>query len=137
LNNIIKQNATLSLITRCTPKEERKEDEVQISISIANKGEIALKRIRLNASLPNGTIYKDSSYLNPEKDGILKYPTRIENDYGTTDNLSWFIGDIPTGQAKDLTLLVSSSNAKDFDCSKVKVHATGHVVGERIDVDGS
>jgi hypothetical protein len=129
LSKIIKENAKLSVEWTPNPKEERKADEVQIDITIANKGEIGFKRIRLNATLPNDTIYKDSIYSN-EQDGILNYPTRVENDDATTKMLSWFLGDLQTGQEKKLRLWLSNSNAREFNTSQMNVYAMGDAVGQ-------
>jgi hypothetical protein len=130
---VIKTNSNLRKKMTWPPEEEREEGIMSYEIVVANEGQIAIRDVRLNDTLPSNTVYKDSKYKYPNIDGILNYPTRIENNNGTTKLLSWFLGDLQSRQNKTIILTISYDESLQQDISKNKINVTGSALGILID----
>jgi hypothetical protein len=131
-NDMIDRSASLLVDPKCSPKGDRVNGKMNLEILVANDGKILLRDVRLNATLPPNTAFKESRYLDPSKDGILKYPTRMENDDGTTKELRWFLGDLQTGQNKTIELVITYDDANKVDCKETVVQAWGYAIDKAV-----
>jgi uncharacterized repeat protein (TIGR01451 family) len=106
--------------------EDAANAQVIYSIVISNSGDIKIRGISVDDTLPANMAYLSSSFKYSE-DGTLAEPRKLNNSDGTT-TLTWSIGDLNSGQLK--TILLVAKYAKPggvFTANKVR--ASGSALG--------
>lgn len=80
-------------------------------IFVKNAGETKLTNVTLLDILPTGLIYNNSFTIDPY--GYLAPIEEISNRDGTTKQLRWNLGELQTGQAKEIVLQVWRDKSND------------------------
>jgi uncharacterized repeat protein (TIGR01451 family) len=104
--------------------EARNEWEVTYEIDVVNQGDIKIRDVLLNATLPANLSYI-ISYYKYASQGILPYPTRIQNPNKTTRYLSWFLGDLIPDSHIIIVLVASYQDHENVDLELNRVSAVG------------
>jgi uncharacterized repeat protein (TIGR01451 family) len=98
--------------------QETTSSQVIYNITIKNVGDIKVRDIIVEDTLPVNMIYVRSIYLFP-KDGVLGEPRQDKNADSTT--LTWSIGDLVSDQSKTIQLIVTHVGESGAERSKVIV----------------
>jgi len=98
---------------------------VSYSIKVKNAGEIELKNVGVVDTLQPGMRYEDSEYKNSDDEFLLRCLDIGEN--GETKSVTWKLGNLGTGQEKEIVLSVSKMNA-DADEWGYRIYAEGQAL---------
>ncbi len=103
-----------------------KKSIYRYNITVENTGETKLIDVVLDDTLPERMLYLGSKYaIQQEGERPLPSPTIISNpEDGTTEKLSWFLGDLETGAKKVIELNVTCLD-ESCDLGTNKVEASG------------
>jgi uncharacterized repeat protein (TIGR01451 family) len=104
--------------------EAKNQWEVTYEIDVVNNGDIKIRDVLLNATLPKNLSYV-SSYYKYADQGNLPYPTRIQNPNKTTKFLSWFLGDIGPDSHIIIVLIANYQDHENVDLELNRVSAVG------------
>jgi uncharacterized repeat protein (TIGR01451 family) len=88
-------------------------------ITVKNSGEIFLKNVTITDAFPANIEYIHSSYLN--SNDPLQVLSFERNENGTAKKIVWHIGNLETGEEKQIELIVqngSSNGSADFYANK-------------------
>jgi uncharacterized repeat protein (TIGR01451 family) len=99
--------------------EENAGENLTCRITVENTDKTRLKDVVLKDTLPADMEYVGSRYTESVGEEILPEPTIINNLDGTTESVSWFLGDFDSGRRKSIDLIVSCSSG---DCSNWEAH---------------
>jgi|WetSurMetagenome_2_1015567.scaffolds.fasta_scaffold105819_2 uncharacterized repeat protein (TIGR01451 family) len=125
-NDAILSGTTSGLFIEYT-YQETTSSQVIYNITIKNSGDIKVRDIIVEDTLPANMIYVRSSYPF-SKDGVLGEPRQDKNSDGTT--LAWSIGDLVSDQFKTIQLIVTHSGESGAKRSNVIV--IGSVLGTQV-----
>ncbi|MCX6674640.1 MAG: hypothetical protein NTY37_12785 [Methanothrix sp.] len=100
--------------------------QVIYSIDISNSGDIKIRGISVDDTLPANMLYLSSSFTYSE-DGTLAEPRKLNNSDGTT-TLTWSIGDLNSGDLKAIRLVAKYVEPGGVFASN-KVRASGSALG--------
>jgi uncharacterized repeat protein (TIGR01451 family) len=129
ISELIKNNTSLTVEKLIIILPSEGDKNITYWIKIKNTGNILLKNVFVNDTLPNGFEYLQSNYLNLSQKLKL---TQIEyNENDTIKQIIWNIGDLDTRDAKWIELKVAKRE-KDADGLKNKVEVSGQALGTTI-----
>ncbi|MCX6674641.1 MAG: hypothetical protein NTY37_12790 [Methanothrix sp.] len=106
--------------------EDAANAQVIYSIVISNSGDIKIRAISVDDTLPANMAYLSSSFKYSE-DGTLAEPRKLNNSDGTT-TLTWSIGDLNSGQLKTIQLVAKYAEPGGVFAAN-KVRASGSTLG--------
>jgi|GEM_PF-4676551 len=106
--------------------EDAANAQVIYSIVISNSGDIKIRAISIDDTLPANMAYLSSSFKDSE-DGTLAEPRKLNNSDGTT-TLTWSIGDLNSGQLKTIRLVAKYAEPGGVFAAN-KVRASGSALG--------
>ncbi len=94
--------------------EENVGENLTCKITVENTGKTKLTDVVLKDTLPTDMKYIRSRYTEPVEEKTLPEPTIVNNLDGTTESVSWFLGDFDSRIRKSIELNVNCSIG---DCS--------------------